>query len=160
MQQGRWLLHKPVQLPFAHPASRVELLHAAGAEQARLLVVAIGDRETAIHIVEAAKRHFPHLKVLARARDRSHHYDLVEAGADMVTRETFGSALIMGEESLKLLGYDRERAYRVMRAFKKHDEEGLEKLKDVWGDDEAYGLRIRQDIENLERVLRDDRDDP
>ncbi len=141
---------------FFGDASRVQLLQAAGAEEAKLLVIAIDEREKAVQMVQAAKQFFPHLKTLARAYDRSHAYRLMEAGADVVTRETFGSALIMGEEALLLLGYDPARAYRLMRSFKRHDEEGLRKLYEVWGDDHAYGLRMRQNIEELERVLKDD----
>ena len=141
---------------FFGDASRVQLLQAAGAEQAKLLVIAIDDRDKAVQMVQAARQYFPHLKTLARAYDRSHAYRLMEAGADVVTRETFGSALILGEEALLLLGYDPARAYRLMRSFKRHDEEGLRKLFEVWGDDHAYGLRVRQNIEQLERVLRDD----
>jgi monovalent cation:proton antiporter-2 (CPA2) family protein len=141
---------------FYGDASRVQLLQAAGAAEARMLVIAIDDREKAVQMVQAARQFFPELKTLARAYDRSHAYQLMDAGADVVTRETFGSALIMGEEALRLLGYDEARAYRVMRTFKRHDEEGLRKLYEVWGDDQAYGLRIRQNIEELERVLRDD----
>jgi monovalent cation:proton antiporter-2 (CPA2) family protein len=142
---------------FYGDAGRVQLLQAAGAEEAKLLVIAIDDREKAVGMVVSARQFFPNLRVLARAYDRSHAYELMEAGADVVTRETFGSALVMGEEALKLLGYEDARAYRIMRAFKRHDEEGLEKLYEVWGDDHAYGLRVRQSIEELERVLRDDR---
>jgi monovalent cation:proton antiporter-2 (CPA2) family protein len=141
---------------FFGDASRLQLLQAAGAEDAKLLVIAIDEREKAVQMVQAAKQFFPHLKTLARAYDRSHAYRLMEAGADVVTRETFGSALIMGEEALLLLGYDPARAYRLMRSFKRHDEEGLHKLYEVWGDDHAYGLRVRQNIEQLERVLKDD----
>ena len=144
---------------FFGDASRVQLLQAAGAEEAKLLVIAIDDREKAVQMVQAAKQFFPHLKTLARAYDRSHAYQLMEAGTDVVTRETFGSALIMGEEALLQLGYDPARAYRLMRSFKRHDEEGLLKLYEVWGDDHAYGLRIRQNVEELERVLRDDSDE-
>jgi monovalent cation:proton antiporter-2 (CPA2) family protein len=141
---------------FFGDASRVQLLQAAGADEAKLLVIAIDDRDKAVQMVQAAKQYFPQLKTLARAYDRSHAYRLMEAGADVVTRETFGSALILGEEALLLLGYDPARAYRLMRSFKRHDEEGLRKLYEVWGDDHAYGLRVRQSIEELERVLKDD----
>ena len=80
----------------------------------------------------------------------------MEANADVITRETFGSALIMGEEALKLLGYEDAQAYRVMRTFKHHDEAGVQKLYEVRGDDQAYGMRVRQNIEDLEKVLQDD----
>jgi monovalent cation:proton antiporter-2 (CPA2) family protein len=145
--------------PFYGDASRVQMLQAAGAEQAKLLVIAIDDRDKAEQMVVAARQYFPQLKILARAYDRSHAYGLADAGADVVTRETFGSALIMGEEALKLLGYDDARAYRLMRTFKRHDEDGLEKLHELWGDDHAYGLMVRENIEQLEKVLQDDDED-
>jgi len=145
---------------FYGDASRVELLKAAGADDSRLLVIAIDDRDKAVQMVVTARQFFPHLKVLARAYDRSHAYKLMDAGADVITRETFGSALIMGEEALKLLGYEDSKAYRVMRTFKHHDEEGLQKLYEVWGDDNAYGLRVRQNVEDLEKVLKDDSVEP
>jgi voltage-gated potassium channel Kch len=141
---------------FYGDASRVQLLQSAGAEEARLLVIAIDDREKAVQMVVSSRQFFPQLKVLARAYDRSHAYELMEAGADVITRETFGSALVMGEEALRLLGYDDARAYRVMRTFKRHDEDGLKKLYEVWGDDHTYGLRVRQYVEDLEKVLKDD----
>lgn len=144
---------------FYGDASRVELLSSAGAEEAKLLVIAIDDRDKAVQMVTSARQFFPHLKVLARAFDRSHAYQLMDAGADVITRETFGSALIMGEEALKLLGYESSQAYRVMRTFKRHDELGLQKLYEVWGDDHAYGLRVRQYVEDLEKVLQDDSDE-
>jgi monovalent cation:proton antiporter-2 (CPA2) family protein len=141
---------------FYGDASRVQLLQSAGADEARLLVIAIDDREKAVQMVVSAKQFFPHLKVLARAYDRSHAYELMDAGAEVITRETFGSALVMGEAALKLLGYEEARAYRVMRMFKRHDEEGLKKLYEVWGDDQAYGLRVSQSIDDLEKVLKED----
>ena len=141
---------------FYGDASRLQLLQAAGADEARLLVIAIDEWDKAVEMVASAKKFFPHLKILARAFDRSHAYRLMQAGADIITRETFGSALILGEEALKLLGYDEARAYRLMRTFKQHDEEGLHKLYEVWGDDKEYGLLVRQNIEQLEKVLKDD----
>ncbi len=143
---------------FYGDASRRELLEAAGAARAKLLVVAIDQRAKAVEMVRVAKEHFPKLKVLARAYDRSHAYRLMEAGADVVTRETFGSALILGEEAYKALGYDDAQAYRIMRTFKRHDEEGLEKLYELWGDDHHYGMQVRHHLDELRKVLQDDTD--
>jgi monovalent cation:proton antiporter-2 (CPA2) family protein len=141
---------------FYGDASRVQLLQAAGAEEAKLLVIAIDERDKAVQMVTAVKQFFPHLKILARAYDRSHAYQLMNAGADVITRETFGSALIMGEEALKQLGYEEAQAYRLMRNFKRQDEEGLRKLYEFWGDEKEYGLQVRQGIEQLEKVLKED----
>ncbi len=144
---------------FYGDPSRLDLLRAAGAEKARLLIVTLDDREKAVALVEIARTHFPHLRILARAYDRSHAYKLIEAKADGVTRETFGSALMMGEQALRLLGNSDARAHRVMELFRKHDEEGLARMFELWGDDKAYGLASRQALAVLEKVLQDDVDD-
>ncbi len=141
---------------FYGDASRGELLKAAGASRARMLVVAIDDQEKTVKMIRVAKRQFPGLKVLARAYDRSHAYRLIEAGADFIARETYGSALAMGEQALKLLGHSDERARRMAAMFDKHDSEGMYKLYEVWGDDHEYGLRIHQSLEDLEQVLKAD----
>ncbi len=141
---------------FYGDASRAQLLSAAGAGRARLLVIAIDNREKAVGMIATCRQYFPDLKLLARAYDRSHAYELMEAGADVITRETFGSALILGENALRLLGYDEARAYRLMRTFRRHDESGLKKLYEVWGDDHTYGMRVRQNIEDLKQVLQND----
>jgi voltage-gated potassium channel Kch len=144
---------------FYGDASRSELLQAAGAASARLLIIAIDERAKAVQMVRTARMHFPNLKLLVRAFDRRHAYELIEAGADVIIRETFGSALLMGEQALNLMGYSEARAYQIMRKFKEYDEDRLLKLAEVWGDDKAYGLRVRQSIEDLEKVLAEDSGD-
>ena len=141
---------------FYGDAANVELLRSAGAGRARLLVIAIDEREKAINMIQSVRMQFPRLKILARAYDRTHAYELLHAGADFITRETFGSALAMGEEALKLMGMDEKRAKRLVSRFDEHDSDGLLKLSEVWGDDHEYGLRIRQNLEDLEHVLKAD----
>ena len=141
---------------FYGDAANGELLKSAGAGQARLLVVAIDDKEKALDMIHIARKQFPHLKVLVRAFDRTHAYELIHAGADFIARETFGSAMAMGEEALKLLGHRESRARLMAASFDKHDTAGMHKLSDVWGDEHEYGLRIRQNLEDLESVLKAD----
>jgi monovalent cation:proton antiporter-2 (CPA2) family protein len=144
---------------FYGDANRLDLLKAAGVEKARLVVAAFDERDKVVEMVRTVRKHFPHVRVLARAYDRSHAYQLMEAEADNVTRETFGSALLMGEQALRMLGSSEERASRISRLFRKHDESGLKRMYDLWGDDKAYGLRVRQELQELEKVLQDDVDD-
>ncbi|HET6565367.1 MAG TPA: monovalent cation:proton antiporter-2 (CPA2) family protein [Xanthomonadales bacterium] len=144
---------------FYGDPSRLDLLRAAGADKAKLLIVTLDDREKAVSLVETARTQFPHLRILARAYDRAHAYKLIAAKADGVTRETFGSALLMGEHALRLLGNSEERAQRVMDMFRRHDEEGLARMFEFWGDDKAYGQATRQHLAVLEKVLQDDVDD-
>ena len=143
---------------FYGDASRGALLKSAGAGEARMLVIAIDDRDKAAQMIHVARMQFPELKILARAYDRTHAYELIHAGADYIARETFGSALGVGEQALKLLGVNAERAKRMVSTFEQHDTEGMYKLSEVWGDDHEYGLRIHQNLEDLETVLKADLD--
>ncbi len=142
---------------FYGDASRIDLLHAAGAGQARLLVLAIDDRDRVVQMAESVRQHFPKLTLLARAYDRRHAYELMRAGVDIIVRETFDSALDMGRRALEVLGYRANQAYRAALKFKHYDEQSLHELYTVWGDDKAYGLRVRQRTEDLETLLQRDR---
>ena len=145
---------------FYGDAAKGELLKSAGAHRAKLLVIAIDDREKVVDMINVSKMQFPDLKILARAYDRTHAYELINAGADYIARETFGSALNVGEQALRLLGVSAERASRLAEKFEIHDTEGMYKLSEVWGDEHEYGLRIRQNLEDLQSVLQADLDPP
>ncbi|KGF72766.1 potassium transporter [Neosynechococcus sphagnicola sy1] len=159
------LEHNPGQLDllrrfgfkaFYGDASRLDLLHAAGAEQAKLLVVAIDERDKALATVDLVRQHFPHLKILARAIDRRHAYELIRRGVEVVQRETFGSALEMGVEVLKLLGVRSYKAHRVARIFRWHDEQALREMAHLEGDEKQYVARSRQLTAELEQLLQSD----
>lgn len=141
---------------FYGDASRLDLLRAAGADQAKVFVLAIDDREKTLHIVELLHKHFPHLKILARAIDRRHAYELIRQGVEVVQRETFGSSLDMGVEALKLLGVRAYKAHRAARTFKAHDEEAMHEMANLEGDETALVARSRQMIRDLEQVLQSD----
>ncbi|MBX2824220.1 MAG: cation:proton antiporter [Gammaproteobacteria bacterium] len=107
-------------------ALRPELLRAAGAAQASVLVVAIDDREQALALVALARREFPQLEIVARAWDMPHYRELSRLGARQVQRETFASAVLMGEDVIGLLGRDLEEVERISEAFRDHDERVLD----------------------------------
>jgi monovalent cation:proton antiporter-2 (CPA2) family protein len=136
-------------------ARRHDLLHAAGAEEAAMLVVATDDKETTTEIVEMAKRNFPHLTVVARAYDRPHAYELEEAGADRIVRETFAGGVEMGTEALKALGAPAFEAERLGRIFRRHDMETMDVLRALRkeADRQSYGLAFRERRDMLGKVL-------
>ena len=138
-------------------ASRLELLHAAGAAQAKLLVVAIDDRERALEIVETARHTFPQLVILARAWDRRAAYELLAHGADDVEREMFEGSLAMGRTALERLGLRAHQAHRAAAIFRRHDKRLFEKLRPLWGDDEGFVLASRQSAMTLEKLLAAER---
>jgi glutathione-regulated potassium-efflux system ancillary protein KefC/glutathione-regulated potassium-efflux system protein KefB len=106
-------------------ASRLDLLHAAKADKAEIFVLAIDDVESSLRVAETVIRHFPHLKIFARARNRAHAYRLMELGIAVVWRETFLSSLDMARHVLEGLGLPDYEAERVTERFRAHDEQRL-----------------------------------
>ena len=103
--------------------TRLDILHAAGARDARMIIVATDDRETTLKIVELVKAEFPHTPLLARAFDREHAIELVNAHADYQVRETFESALVMAEEALRRLEVDEQAIGDIMDETRRRDQE-------------------------------------
>ncbi|MBA3940801.1 MAG: potassium transporter [Sphingopyxis sp.] len=103
--------------------TRLDILHAAGAEKARMIIVATDDRETTLKIVELLKAEFPHTPLLARAFDREHALELVHADVDYQVRETFESALVMAEEALRRLEVDDDAISDIMEETRRRDQE-------------------------------------
>ena len=137
-------------------ATRLDLLRAAGAEHARMLIVALDDREKTAELVETARGAFPHLIILARAWDRRHAYDLLANGADAVERETFEAALALGSTALQKLGFRAHKAFRATSFFRRHDRKTFEDLRPMWGQEEAYILASRDAAQTMDRLLAAD----
>ncbi|MBI1252113.1 MAG: potassium transporter [Alphaproteobacteria bacterium] len=139
-------------------ASRLDLLRAAGAADAQLLVIAVNDAEKATEIVEISRKHFPNLKVIARAFDRLHYYDLMDKGVDAAERETFEGGLRLGVKALRALGYGAHQAERAGRLFRRHDERQLEEMRAHWaaGEFETYRSAVTARQTMLEEALQRD----
>jgi voltage-gated potassium channel Kch len=144
-------------------ASRPDLLHAAGLAEAKVFVVAIDDRERAVEMVEHVRRHYPQIKILARAFDVNHLYLLKQAGADIALREVFDASLVLGMEALKQLGLHPFKVEKMARAFRHHDEDGLEQLYELWDENpdiarnRAFLARAKEHGETLKEMMETDR---
>lgn len=103
--------------------ARLDILHAAGAHDARLIVIAVNDREASLKIAELVKAEFPLVPVLARSFDREHAIELIHAGVDYQIRETFESALALGQKALEMMDVDEEERVRVMEDVRRRDSE-------------------------------------
>jgi monovalent cation:proton antiporter-2 (CPA2) family protein len=103
-------------------ASRLDLLRAARADKAFILVIAIDDIEASMKCAEIAKQHFPHLKIFARAHNRLHAYRLLDLGIKRVWRETFHSSADMAGRVLSELGLPDSTAEETVNIFMLHDE--------------------------------------
>jgi glutathione-regulated potassium-efflux system protein KefB len=140
---------------FGDP-TRFELLRAAGAEQAKLLIIALDHPEDALRIVEVAKRNFPHLRILARARNRRHAHLLMDRGVDDPVRETFLSSLLMAEEALEALGVSPEEAARSVALFRDHDERNLRETLAIYRDEKQLIQNVQQATEELTALFEAD----
>ena len=143
---------------FYGDAARPELLKAAGAEDAKLMVVAVASITKSIEIIENTKKHFPNVQIVARAIDRQHAYQLIKEDIYAHRRETFDSAIHLGEKALEVLGLSHAQAARAGKIFSEYDEESIRLLADVWGDDQRYGMAVKQRLEDLSEVLKADRE--
>ena len=142
---------------FYGDAARQELLDAAGAHTAQMLVVAIDNPDKTIEIIKLAHKNYPQLKIVARAIDRRHAYQLLNLKVDAFNRETVDSAINLAIESLQLLGNSKEDAERAGKLFRDHDRAAVLQLAELWGDDASYGVAVRQRMEDLKQVLQQDK---
>ncbi len=144
-------------------ATRPDLLHAAGIESAKAIVIAIDDKERAVEMVEHVKRHHPYVTTLARAYDVGHLYLLNKAGVDIAVRELFDASLEIGKEALKVVGMHPFKVEKMSQAFRRHDFAGLDTLYEVWDADtamssnKAYLARAREHSATLQELMETDR---
>ena len=137
-------------------ASRLEMLRAAGAAHAELLVLAIDDVEASVRTAEMARRHFPALRILARARNRQHAFRLLDAGVTQIWRETFASSLEVAEAALVALGTSREASAEQVRRFREHDEATLAVQASVKDDETKLIATARASAQQLESLFEAD----
>lgn len=138
-------------------ASRLDLLRAAKADKARLLVVAVDDVEASLRIVELARAHFPNLRVFARARNRFHAYRLLDMGVEDVCRETFLSSLETARGVLIGLGIPDSVADETARVFRDHDERLMRRSAKHHEDMEKLIELAREGRAELARLFEQDR---
>ncbi|GAB2997289.1 monovalent cation:proton antiporter-2 (CPA2) family protein [Psychrosphaera aestuarii] len=135
---------------------RHELLHAAGAEDAEVIVVAVDEPERSLRIIKSIQRHFPHVKILARAINRPHATDLLKAGVTAVERETLAGGLELGAKVMTQLGWRPNAAWRASRLFKKHDDEMVEQLATMTGDEKMFINHSLETRSFIEKTLEED----
>lgn len=141
-------------------ATRLELLEAAGAANARLMVIAAADEETIDSLVETATRHFPNLKLVVRAHGMEHRMRLLNRGLEHVFHEMAGSALDAGAAALRLLGLPAFTAARAAKLLARHDLESARQLAPVREDESLYTEMVRERVAELENLFRRDPHQP
>ena len=137
-------------------ASRLDLLRAAGAASAQILVLAIDDVAASTRTAVLVREQFPHLKIFARARNRQHAFALMDAGVREVIRDTYASSLEMAGSVLEALGVTPARAREAVRRFRQHDEETLAAQYQVKEDEAKFIATTREAAEQLEKLFEAD----
>jgi glutathione-regulated potassium-efflux system ancillary protein KefC len=142
---------------FFGDASRLDLLHAAGASRAKLLVVAVDDIPSSLRLVDIAREHFPKAKIVARARNVSHYLELRARGVDHIERETFEAGLRAGRQALEILGNEPYEAREWADRFRSLNVATLETLLPHLADDARRMSVARAAREQLEAQFARDR---
>lgn len=141
-------------------ATRPDLLHSAGIEEAKLLIVTIDDKEQITELVDYAIRNFPKLHVIARAVDRHHVYHLWALGCKDIVRETYDSSLRMGRSAFEALGASREIADRMKAEFDATNRRSMVEVADAYDvsipayENEAYIKKVRSVIDSWDADLQ------
>jgi glutathione-regulated potassium-efflux system ancillary protein KefC/glutathione-regulated potassium-efflux system protein KefB len=141
---------------FYGDASRLEMLRSAHAENAEVFVLAIDDVEASVRTAELIRKHFPHLKIFARARNRQHAFRLMDLDVRYTIRETFVSSLEMSEKVLETLGLSKSKATETVRRFRAHDEATMAKQQAVKDDENKFLQTTRESAEQLLHLFETD----
>ena len=137
-------------------ASRVELLRAAHAEEARVFVIAVDDIEASIKIAETVKTHFPNLTIIARVRNRHHAHRMMDLGIKTFVREVYLSSLKLAEEVLCGLGMSREEVVSSIEKFKTYDDAALIKQHAIHHDETQLIQSVKDAAGELQALFEAD----
>lgn len=143
---------------FYGDATRVDLLESAGAARAEVLINAIDDPKTNLELTELAKEHFPHLRIIARARDIDHYIQLRQAGIEAPERETFEGALKSGRMALEALGLGAYEARERADVFRRFNVRMVEEMVDMAEEDDAsFAAVFKRTSAMLTDIINEDR---
>ncbi len=152
------LLRKMGFKVFYGDATRIDILKAAGADRAKILIAAIGSPEINHELVDKARQLFPHLEIMVRAENRFDAYEFMDMGIKDIYRETLDTSVRMGIDVLIKLGYRRYSANRSGQKFLKYDEAAMHQLAAHRHDQSAYIFNAREQIQLQEQLLANDRE--
>ena len=138
-------------------ASRLDLLEAAGVAEAELIIITLGNHKKSKELVELMKKHYPHIKIAVNAMNRTAVYEFMDLDVKTMRRETFGSALALGQDALELLGFDPYEAYKIKRLFRKKDKDTMPELYRIHREDtEKYVSMYQEHNQNLAELMKQD----
>lgn len=143
------------QVYYGNPKNP-EILRAAGLENAKVFIIAIGDIELSETVAAYAVRNYPHLTILARAKNREHYYRLRDVGVKYIWRETYLSSLDMSRETLEVLGMEPKTARKTVQMFRDYDDALIERQRAIYEDEAEMIASAQSAIQELESLFDSD----
>ena len=143
------------QVYYGNPKNP-EILRAAGLENAKVFIIAIGDIELSETVAAYAVRNYPHLTILARAKNREHYYRLRDVGVKYIWRETYLTSLDMSRETLEILGMDPKTARKTVQMFRDYDDALIERQRAIYQDEAEMIASAQSAIQELESLFDSD----
>lgn len=137
-------------------ASRLDVLHAAGIEHAKLFVLAIDDVEASIKTAELVRRHYPELPIYARARNRFHAYKLMDLDVKLLVRETWHSSMVLAEQVLLAMQLSQAEVTSALSRFREADEANLKRQHAVYQDEAQLVETVKQAAQELRSLFEED----
>ncbi|MBQ5949202.1 glutathione-regulated potassium-efflux system protein KefC [Massilia sp. ST3] len=141
---------------FYGDATRTDLLHAAGAGKARALVIAIDGIDDSLKLAAAVRREYPDLAILARARNITHYYQLMDLGVTVIERETFEAALMMGRKVMEQLGFGAYLSRQAAMRFREHNLQSVHAVYPYYKDREQYVSLAKRANDELHAMFERD----
>jgi CPA2 family monovalent cation:H+ antiporter-2 len=151
------LLRKMGFKVFYGDVTRMDILEAAGASHAKILVSALDLPEKNMQLSELVAKHYPHLKLFFRAKNRVDAYELIDQGVENIYRESIHASVYMGVDILSVLGFRKYTSLRKANDFIMHDNAALYKLSKHRHNSDRYVANVREEIAQQERLLAEDR---
>lgn len=143
---------------FYGDASRPDLLAAAGASKAKILVVALKDGDVISHIIHTVRHSFPHLKLFLRAHSRIEAYEFLDMGENQIYRETLDSSLMMSVDIMADLGIPHAKAESIAKHYRVNDERMVREMAKHRHDEKEYIGRAKEYVKALDELMRSDLD--
>ncbi len=150
-------LHKLGIKVYYGDASRYDLLVAAGAAKAKVLIIAMDDYEKTTSVVKMVKRYFPNLQMLVRAKDIDDTFELMDLGVLHIYRETVDTSLRLGADALEMLGVRAYHSHRAARTFLRQDEKSIKGLSATRDDKKEFVSALKERIEEMEKLIASDK---
>lgn len=138
-------------------ATELSLLESAGIQHAKVLVLALDDRDGCLRAAELARKHFPHVRVMARAFDMMHAYQLKDLGVEDFERELFNASVSLGQRVLESLGIHPAEAKRIADIFHRYDNEKLHELHKIYKNRPEWVAETRAARDGLKQLFVEDR---